>query len=326
MAYLADQFRALAAAGENSVEGFNVAAIPGLDSHRLGLSASHLPIFFIQCRQTNKDAAQRDYLLDMLSIKFNKPCELIVDQRRHQISNYTIIELKAGSAEIIQYFLDITYLMLSNLPEGFSQKDLSLHIQSLIKLFTSLSSPPLKTLQGLWAELLVIERASNPSLLLSAWHRSNSDKFDFNDGADKIEVKSTSSGRRVHSFSADQLIPNKSSALLIASIFAIETSTGKSILDLSSSIAEKINDPSKIFQLKEKIGIILGSDLERAGEVYFDYRQGIDSCAFFRGEDIPRIHPQHIPVQIRSVRYDCDLTGIRPATPGALKSALFQSL
>lgn len=63
------------------------------------------------------------------------------------------------------------------------------------------------SIQGLWAELFVISIASNPEYLLKAWHSSLNDVYDFNDGIDKIEVKSTSKSHRIHKFSYDQLSP-----------------------------------------------------------------------------------------------------------------------
>ena len=65
---------------------------------------------------------------------------------------------------------------------------------------------------------------------LLSWHTSPNDKFDFNDGKDKIEVKSTKTVRRVHKFSLEQLHPNINSNLIIASVFVIETGHGKTIL------------------------------------------------------------------------------------------------
>ena len=74
-------------------------------------------------------------------------------------------------------------------------KDLKIEIEKLINLFTKFSKPALKTIQGLWAELLIIEQSKNPDYLIQSWHSSTTDKYDFNDGIDKIEVKSTFKSR-----------------------------------------------------------------------------------------------------------------------------------
>lgn len=306
--------------------GYAVADIPGKSNHKLGLSNNGLPVFFIQCRATDRDNAVADYNLDAISVRFNTTCQLHSEGSPTYKGIYTIVELKSGSEEIIQYFLDIVHLMLLKLPEGFGQEDLRIDIQVLIRLFVRLSAPPLKEIQGLWAELLIIEQSNNPIYLLNAWHRQGTDKFDFNDGFHKIEVKSTQQARRIHRFSADQLQQNRSSDLIIASIQLTETSSGKSVLDLSDSIAKKLFTTEQVFLLKEKIGEILGQDINRAGEVFFDYAQAKDSCALFKAEDIPKISSQHIPVQVQHVRFDCDLTGLKPVQKGTLKVALFASL
>ena len=75
--------------------------------------------------------------------------------------------------------------------------------------------------------LFVISIASNPEYLLKAWHSSLNDVYDFNDGIDKIEVKSTSKSHRIHKFSYDQLSPTENTNLIISSIFVIQSGIGK---------------------------------------------------------------------------------------------------
>lgn len=57
------------------------------------------------------------------------------------------------------------------------------------------------------------------------------DVYDFNDGIDKIEVKSTSKSHRIHKFSYDQLSPTENTNLIISSIFVIQSGIGKNIFD-----------------------------------------------------------------------------------------------
>jgi UDP-3-O-[3-hydroxymyristoyl] N-acetylglucosamine deacetylase/3-hydroxyacyl-[acyl-carrier-protein] dehydratase len=98
--------------------------------------------------------------------------------------------LKTDIEYLQEYFLKIVFVLLRNLSDKPLLKDLKIEIDKLINLFSKFTKPPLKTIQGLWAELLIIEQSKNPDYLIQSWHNSSSDKYDFNDGIDKIEVKS----------------------------------------------------------------------------------------------------------------------------------------
>ena len=306
--------------------GFIVKPIPELNDHRLGITRDGQPIFFINCRQDSVISKLTGYRLLRIDVQFNKNCLLLTEGQPPISGLFTTIELKGGSSEVLNYFLNVVYLLLKSLPVGFLTSDLSNDLQGVISLFNGLSLPPKKSIQGLWAELVVIEVSKRPEFLISAWHRNNYDKFDFNDGVNKIEVKSTSRPRRIHRFSAEQLLPNKSSKLLIASTIAIETGIGSSIYDLVSRIEDRVKDSSLVLELRIKIALILGSSLEQASEIYFDYTQAVDSLSFFHSDDIPKIADKHIPSQIQRVSYDCDLTGISPAKLDESVVTLFAAL
>lgn len=296
--------------------GFIVKPIPELNDHRLGITSDGQPIFFIYCQQDKVISKLTGYKLERIDVQFNRNCVLLAEDQPPVSGLFSTIELKGGSSEVRNYFLNVVFLLLKSLPVGFLTSDLSTDLQGVISLFNGLSLPPKKSIQGLWAELFVIEVSKKPEFLISAWHRNNYDKFDFNDGVNKIEVKSTSKPRRIHRFSAEQLLPNKNSKLLIASTIVIETGIGSSIYDLVSKIEDRVKDSSIILELRIKIALILGSSLEEVSEIYFDYTQAVDSLSFFHSDDIPKIADNHIPSQIQGVSYDCDLTGISPAKLG----------
>jgi hypothetical protein len=225
-----------------------------------------------------------------------------------------------------EYFLKIVFLLVKNLSEKPLLKDLKIEIEKLINLFTKFSKPALKTIQGLWAELLIIEQSKNPEYLVKSWHNSTSDKYDFNDGIDKIEVKSTSKSRRIHNFSLEQLIPNSKSKLIVSSIMTIETGTGTNIFDLIEMIELKIKDENLIYRMNEIVASTLGKDFEKAFDIYFDYQFSIDSIQHYASVDIPTININSIPSIIMNVRFDCDLTDVRTANKTRIKSILHNSL
>jgi hypothetical protein len=306
-------------------DSFAIATLPTIKTHKLGISLIGQPMFFIKCDEKAK-AKSLDTNLEFISVQYNRQCQLINKKGKIEEGFYTIISLKSDSDYLQEYFLKIVFLLVKNLSEKPLLKDLKIEIEKLINLFTKFSKPALKTIQGLWAELLIIEQSKNPEYLVKSWHNSTSDKYDFNDGIDKIEVKSTSKSRRIHNFSLEQLIPNSKSKLIVSSIMTIETGTGTNIFDLIEMIELKIKDENLIYRMNEIVASTLGKDFEKAFDIYFDYQFSIDSIQHYASVDIPTININSIPSIIMNVRFDCDLTDVRTANKTRIKSILHNSL
>jgi len=259
-------------------DSFSAASLPFTQNHKVGISPEGYPMFFIEC---NNATHSLDINLEFISVLFNRVCRLSECNKQFD-SVYTIISLKTENIDFQQYFLEIVCIVLEQLPQSPSHKQLKTEIQKLIDLFSHFNHPPCKTIQGLWAELFIIEQAKYPEYLIQSWHSSLDDKFDFNDGQDKIEVKSTSAARRIHSFALEQLNPNSNSNLLIASVFVVQIGQGKNIFSLIDSIRQRVQNLQLQFRLDEILSQTLGSDFDKIFDVYFDYRQALDTLAFFR--------------------------------------------
>jgi hypothetical protein len=311
-----------------SKDSFSAASLPFSQKHKIGISPEGYPMFFIECNNTTHSL---DINLEFISVLFNRTCRLSESSKQSDniYTIYTIISLKTENIDFQQYFLEVVCIVLEQLPESPTHKQLKTEIQKLIELFSRFNRPPRKTIQGLWAELFVIEQAKYPEYLIQSWHSSPDDKFDFNDGQDKIEVKSTSAARRVHSFALEQLNPNRNSNLLIASVFAVQTGRGKNIFDLIDSICKRVQNLQLQFRLNEILFQTLGSDYDKVFDVYFDYHQALNTLAFFDFKDIPTISSDNIPDEVSNVRLDCDLSRastIKDKVFDTSQSPLFRSI
>lgn len=306
--------------------GFSAASLPFTQKHKIGISPEGYPMFFIEC---NTNAHSLDINLEFISVLFNRPCRLSEKDITRSESIYTIISLKTDNIDFQQYFLEVVCIILEQLPEAPSHKQLKTEIQKLIELFSRFTRPPRKTIQGLWAEMFIIEQSKYPEYLIQSWHASPEDRFDFNDGQDKMEVKSTSQIRRIHSFSLEQLHPNRNSNLLIASVFVIQTGGGKNIFDLKNSICQRIRNLQLQFRLNEILSQTLGNDFDKVFDVCFDYQQAIDTLAFYDFQDIPTIQHDNIPQEVSNLHFDCDLTHIATIKDkdfDTARSQLFRSI
>lgn len=306
-------------------DGFNIASLPKIKNHKIGVSSDGIPVFFIKCEDGGKER-MLDYNLEFISVQFNRECQLLSKDKIIAKGSYTVISLKTESIELQEYFLEIVFLVVQKLSPIATLNELKIEVKKLINLFNKFTRPPTKTIQGLWAELLVIEQSKNPEYLIKSWHCSPTDKFDFNDGIDKIEVKSTAKSRRVHNFSFEQLEPNKNSNLIIASVFAVETGIGKNIFDLVKLIDLKVNSRDLLSHINEVLVETLGKDFEKTFEIFFDYQLAVDSLAFFECEVVPKIENKNIRQEISNIHFDVDLSNIEQLVEIRTKSILHKSL
>ncbi len=304
--------------------GFVVNPLPDIESHKLGISPEGFPIFFIKTDES-KTLRQFDYKLEFISVQFRRKCRLFLRNQEIDTNFYTLISLRAESIELQEYFVKIVFAVVKKLPNSATVKELKVEIDQLIKLFSRFSEPPKKTIQGLWAELLVIEQSVDPSYLIVSWHVSPDDKFDFNDGIDKLEVKSTSKSKRIHTFSFEQLHPNVNSNLVIASVHVVKTGAGKSIFDLVQLIGKRIDDGTLLSKVNEVIAATIGQDIEKSFDFFFDYQLAVDSLSFYEGKVIPKIEGQ-VRKEVSNIYFDSDLTEV-PSIKKVLKTSLmFESL
>ncbi|MCX8489727.1 MAG: PD-(D/E)XK motif protein [Cyclobacteriaceae bacterium] len=163
------------------------------------------------------------------------------------------------------------------------------------------------------AELLLIAESKEPLNLIRYWHCIPEEKFDFNNGDERLEVKSSSNGIRVHNFSVDQLHSPSGTLTLIASIFVRQSSAGRSIDELATHISSHLaNDIQLIDKLQMQIALTLGRAIHNSPDLRFDYEFAKDSLRFYRVEDIPKINLEAIPPFVSDVRFKSDISAVEP--------------
>ncbi len=278
-------------------------------AHRLGCSQEGYPKFFVN---TNESASTvQNVIREILTVEYRVPCELIdTSEGRHE-GFFSIITLRSLEQNLQAYFIEIFSMMLEKMPPIPSKRELSLEVENLIEIFSALVNPPKKKIQGLWAELLVIEQSSHPEVLINAWHSSPSSKYDFTMGRDKIEVKSTSSEDRIHKFSLDQLNPTVNSRLLIASCIIRESGKavdGLSVKDLYEKICTKVKAIRSRIQLYTIIAETIGTDIDKLENIYFDYTSAVDNLLFFDARTVPHIAKEAVPDFVTDVKFASNLT------------------
>lgn len=301
------QFNNLVKGIENT-EAFEVVNLPDMP-HKLGVSNEGFPKFFVATK--NLVSATQNIVREMLSVEYNLPCSIIEDGEVVKKDNFSIITLRTVEKNLQAYFIDIFIMMLQKLPTEPSKRELSVEVENLIAIFSALYKPPRQKVQGLWAELLVIERSLLPETLINAWHNSPTAKFDFTMGKDKIEVKSTSAEERTHHFAIDQLNPSPNSRLLIASVIVRESgqcSGGLSVRNLYKRICSRVIVVNARLRLYSIMAESIGNDLEKLDNTFFDYTEAADTLAFFNAADVPHIDKDTVPQFVSDVKFISNLS------------------
>lgn len=283
--------------------------------HKLGASKEHYPMFFIAANDVPNNIPNT--IRELLSVEYDMECTINEVNGNSILRKFAIITLRSSDKHLQSYFIEIFAMMLMKMPHKPSKQELSIEVERLVTIFSALSATPRKKIQGLWAELLVIERSMDPQILINAWHSIPSSKYDFTLGRDKIEVKSTSSEERVHRFSLDQLNPSPSSRLLIASITVRESGpdlNGLSVRDLYDRICNRLQSIETQIRLYTIIAQTLGNDINKIDAVFFDYITASETLAFYDYQTIPRILKKDVPPNVSEVRFVCNITKLKDIT------------
>ncbi|GAL66334.1 PD-(D/E)XK motif protein [Jejuia pallidilutea] len=306
---------------------FNAISLKDFPFAKVAKNNDGFPVILIESKIDNTFLTQKNIRLKYLELNHNLECK-ITENGKTDFANYSVITFKSGEEVLQSYYFGIVENLLKELSKKPTQKEVFETFKGFIEVFRALSNSPKTTIQGLWSELLLIETSKNPEILVNYWHNRPEEKFDFNADTEKIEVKSSSNMERIHIFTSEQLNAPKEKKVLIASVFAKQSSNGRSISDLLNSILVSLNEDSLIEKLYSIVSNTLGSSLEQGLKIKFDYDIAKNSLRFYDSELISKIEKINIPNNVSEVKYKSDLTNIKPIDPIIIKSneLLFKSL
>jgi hypothetical protein len=290
---------------------FNATGLSDYSFAKIGVNYLGFPVILISSKFDQTYLAQKNIKLKYIELTHNLECK-VSEIGKSKIDNYSVIIFKSNEETLQNYFLGIAQSLLNSLSNKPTQKEVFQTFKNFVEIFRSFTETPSKTIQGLWAELILIEQSKNPETLINYWHNIPEEKFDFNADAEKIEVKSSSSLERVHIFTAEQLNPTNDSQVIIASIFTKQVSNGLNVLDLLDKIEKRIVE----IELKEKIYRIvsktLGNTFEQTTKIKYDYDLAKNSLRFYKHQDISKVERINIPERVSEVKFKSDLTNVKP--------------
>ena len=319
-------FNSLIAPITSNSSFFNAITLLEFPFAKIAINKVDYPIILISSELEATHIPQKNIRLKYLELTHNQECK-ISENDLIQFKNFSVIVFKSNQENLQNYFLGIAETLIKSLSSNPTHNEVFLIFRSFIEIFRTLTDPPKKTLQGLWAEIFLIDSSKDPKTLLDYWHNIPEEKFDFNADSEKLEVKSNSQMERIHTFASEQLNPPADKQVLIASIFVKQSSHGMNIIQLINSIQNKINDNSlseKIFNIVSKT---LGNSIEQSIQVKFDFDLAKNSLRFYKHQEIQKIEKLYIPNNVTEVRYKSDLTDLETVMPNDfIQGKLFRAL
>jgi hypothetical protein len=256
--------------------------------------------------------------LEHLDVQHAVRCRITSTLGATEEGTFTVIRCTDADEELTRYFLRAIDPMLRALGPAPLATAISRAIASLVELFRALVLPPIKSVSGLWAELLLIRNATAPASLLVAWHATPQDKYDFSSGTQRVEVKSASQRDRIHHFSLEQLTPPAGCRLIVASLFVERAGAGTSLGDLIDEVREFFAaSPDLQGRLDRVVAATLGSALRQSLGECFDRELARESLRLFYGDTVPTI-PGPLPWGISDVHFRADLSQSEAVSEEAL--------
>lgn len=307
---------------------FSVAGLPGHPNVLIGKDASAKAVFLINAVDQSSTDIRAPLVLQNLMVQSQLKCRLAVNEGTPKEGRFAVVSFTGTDFDLQKKFLLLLAAVFRNLPKEPSSKEVEAQIDKIVELFRADLKGTPEPIQSVWAELFVIAGARDKATLAKCWHSELSSTYDFSSDTERIEVKSTSSRRREHEFSIEQLNPPTGTTTAIASILVERDEGGKSVIDLVEEIRDEIfQDTSALAHFEITLARALQAVWSRAAEERFDYRLATDSIRYFDTNTIPSV-PQPIPKEISHVRFRVNLEGIESIDRTSLASVgrLFESL
>jgi len=196
--------------------------------------------------------------------------------------------------------------VVEGLPPELSPNEVDGFFDDAVELFRLFSSPAKKSLIGLWGELLVILASPWQDALLTGWHVTPRETFDFIFPFACMEVKTTSRHNRQHEFTLEQMRGNSLPAF-VASIVVDQSDAGETVFELATAIQEDLT-PHNRAKLWKLIAQSLGSDADSAIDMRFIRATALNSLQFYDMATLPAPEVFGSAAQcISSVRFCLDL-------------------
>lgn len=267
----------------------------------IGLSSEGRPCLLLELAPTDAP----DVRLRVVAVQHQVRCSVDVGGRVRTVTA-SLVSCLSDDDATQDTFLTISDAILRMIEGASREDDIVLAIDRLVRLLEKAGSPSTRSLQGLFAELIVLLRSKDRIISVAAWRQQDLDRYDIGKGNVRIEVKSSGRRQREHEFSLEQCVVPPDIHLYVVSLFVERSTAGVGVRDLASELCAAIaSEPELVLKVREAVlDATEPSSLEP--ELLFDRDLAETSVHLYRIEDIPKILPP--PPGVKSVRFVSDLS------------------
>jgi len=299
-------------------ESFSAQAVEELSSYKLGKDVHCRPAVLISPSDPEKSDIPYPIVLENISIRYDVHCQVTCIGQQDKLGRFIVIRCESNDSDLVEYFLRTMEVHIKSIELSPSFSQVASMVDKLVELFRALSQPSKKSIQGLWAELLIIAESSDPKLLLQAWHAKPDDRYDFYAGKQCIEVKSSSEQSRIHHFSLEQLNPPGDMKVIVASILVHRSNDGFSVVDIMDKLRSHLcEDYDLLAHLHQNVAVTLGSDWRQASFIKFDKQYSEQSIKIYNASSIPSVSCP-VPLEVSDVRFKSNVSRIIPLNSKSL--------
>lgn len=294
----------------SSEESFSALIIEPLSPHRICKDVEGRPAILISISDSERNETLYPVALEHISIRYNVLCQVADEEQPSRKGRFIVIRCESRKEDLIEYFLRTMEIHIRSIGSAPSCNQVAAMVENLVELFRTLNQPSKQSIQGLWAELLVIAESSDPVLLLRSWHGDPGERYDFSANRQCVEVKSSSVQARIHHFSLEQLHPTSGKSAIVISLFVQRSVDGFTIIDIIDKIRSHIsNDINILTHLHRNVTITLGIDWRQASSIRFDKRLAKESIRIYDVERIPSVN-WPTPLEVTEVKFKSNLSRI----------------
>lgn len=251
---------------------------------RIPLGLRHVQVEFeVECAVIDRDVAD-----GFITATF---CRAVCDPSAPGLHALFILAL-AGAVEGVS----------DNLTPG----EVDRFFEDAIELFRSFASPAKTSVLGLWGELLLIAASPDRDALVTGWHVTPEQTFDFSFPSAHLEVKTTARHNRLHEFALTQLRGNLLPTF-IASIVVEQSDAGENVFELACTIQDCLSSHNRA-KLWRLLAQSVGSEADGAGDIRYLRTAALNSLRFY---DAGTLSAPDIAVSatqcISNVRFSLDI-------------------
>lgn len=296
---------------------FRVRSIPSYKRHYVGRNSTGQPSLLLGSGPGAFHAPVRLALLEARFGNRHRIHPVDGDEREELLS---VITCTSHDAQAQAYFLHVCGTILRIVGPNPTLHNIVQVVQRLIELFSRLSRPASRSLNGLLGELFLIASSRDVRVAAAAWRSTDIDRFDFSTGNVRLDVKASSERLRVHHLSSEQCQPPAGTVGLLASLFIEGSGGGQSLRELIAAIeAELAGNDDLILKVQETIAEALGESLPTAMGVRFDDRLALASLRFYDLASVPAIR-DGVPPEVSHVHFRSDLSRTEPLSESNIKA------